>query len=209
MDKESLIAMGLTDEQATKIMQDINNNYAPKTQFNQINTELQTAKNTIKERDKQLETLQKSTGDINALEKQITDLQTENKNQQTKHDEQIKAFKLENAIEKELISAKAINPATVKPLLSSFLEKATLSEDGTVLGLKEQIENLVKDQNTSFLFKTDALISGTSPASIPTTVPDSKQAGYETRLADARKQGNQALVVAIKREASEQGIELY
>ena len=81
MNKESLIALGLTDELATKVLTEINNNYVLKTQFNEVNNELQTAKNTIKERDTQLENLQNSTGDIKALKQQITDLQTANKGQ--------------------------------------------------------------------------------------------------------------------------------
>ena len=211
MNKESLIAMGLTDEQATKIINDINNNYVAKTKFNEVNTELQTAKNTIKERDTQLENLQKSTGDVNALKQQIADLQTENQNQQTKHDEEMRAFRIDNAVDKALMNAKAINPATVKPLLSSFLEKASLSDDGTILGLSDEINKLTKGEGTSFLFKTDTnpIISGAAPSGGVTSVPDAKLSGYETRLADARKAGNSALAVAIKREAAADGIQLY
>ena len=211
MNKESLMAMGLTDEQATKVLTEINNNYVLKTQFNEVNNELQTAKNTIKERDTQLENLQNSTGDIKALKQQITDLQTANKDQQTKHDEEMKAFRIDNAVDKALIEVKAINPATVKPLLSAFLQKASLSDDGTISGLSDEIGKLVKGETTSFLFKSDTnpIISGTSPAGSVTTPPDAKLSAYETRLADARKAGNAALAVSIKREAAADGIQLY
>ncbi|MDO4668703.1 MAG: phage scaffolding protein [Butyricicoccus pullicaecorum] len=211
MDKEALLAMGITDEQAIKILSEINNVYVPKTQFNEVNTELQTAKKTIKERDTQLDNLQKSTGDITALKQQITDLQTENKNQKIEHDKQMQTFKIENAVNKALTEAKAINPDTVKPLLSAFLEKAVLSEDGTVFGLSDEVGKLVKGENTSFLFKADEnpVISGASPAGVVTTTPDVKQTSYETRLAEARKTGNSALAVAIKREAAADGIQLF
>lgn len=39
--------------------------------------------------------------------------------------------------------------------------------------------------------------------------PTTKAGAYETRLADARKAGNSALAVAIKREAAADGVELY
>ena len=39
--------------------------------------------------------------------------------------------------------------------------------------------------------------------------PTTKAGTYETRLADARKAGNSALAVAIKREAAADGVELY
>lgn len=39
--------------------------------------------------------------------------------------------------------------------------------------------------------------------------PTTKAGAYETRLADARKAGNAALAVAIKREAAADGVELF
>ena len=112
-----------------------------------------------------------------------------------------------------LKDAKAINPATVRPLLTAFLEKATVSDDGTIPGLSDEIGKLVKGEGTSFLFKADTnttpTVSGTSPAGSVTTQPDPKTSGYETRLADARKAGNSALAVAIKREAAAEGIQLF
>lgn len=213
MTKETLMQMGLTEEQANKVMEGLNGSFVPKSRFNEVNTELQTAKNTIKERDTQLETLQKSTGDVEALKKQITDLQTANTNQQKQHDEEMKQFKINAAVDKALTDAKAINPATVKPLLAAFLEKANLADDGTIYGLADEIGKLAKAEGTSFLFKADSnttpAVAGASPAGSVTTNPDPKVSGYETRLADARKAGNSALVVAIKREAAADGVTLF
>lgn len=213
MTKESLMAMGLTEDQATKVMEALNGSFVPKTRFNEVNTELQTARATIKERDSQLEALQKSTGDVEALKNQITELQTANTDQQKKHDAELKKLKIDNAVDSALKDAKAINPATVRPLLTAFLEKATVSDDGTIPGLSDEIGKLVKGEGTSFLFKADTnttpTVSGTSPAGSVTTPPDPKTSGYETRLADARKAGNSALAVAIKREAAAEGIQLF
>ena len=77
MTKEKLLEWGLTEEQATKVMEGLNGSFVTKARFNEVNTELTNAKNTIKERDTQLETLKKSTGDTKALQDQITQLQTE------------------------------------------------------------------------------------------------------------------------------------
>lgn len=151
MTKESLMAMGLTEDQATKVMEALNGSFVPKTRFNEVNTELQTAKATIKERDSQLEALQKSTGDVEALKNQITELQTANTDQQKKHDAELKKLKIDNAVDSALKDAKAINPATVRPLLTAFLEKATVSDDGTIPGLSDEIGKLVKGEGTSFL----------------------------------------------------------
>lgn len=214
MTKESLMAMGLTEEQATKVMEGLNGSFVTKARFNEVNTELQTTKTTLKERDEQLETLKKSTGDVETLKNQITQLQTENTQKDKDHAAEITKMKVDNAVNKALSDAKAINPATVKPLLASFLEKAELADDGTIKGLSEEIEKLTKGDTTSFLFTAASVpntpaVAGASPAGSVTTNPDPKVGGYETRLADARKAGNSALVVAIKREAAADGVTLF
>lgn len=214
MDKEKLMAMGLTEEQANKVMEGLNGAFVTKARFNEVNSELQTAKNTVKERDGQLETLRKSGADATALQAQITQLQADNAAKDQEHAAEIKKLKIENAVDKALADAKAINPATVKPLLAAFLEKADVDNDGTIRGLGDEIGKLVKGENTSFLFKsndtpTTPTVSGASPAGGGTVNPSTKAGAYETRLADARKAGNSALAVAIKREAAADGVELF
>lgn len=214
MTKESLMAMGLTEEQATKVMEGLNGSFVTKTRFNEVNEELKTAKATITERDGQLNALKTSGADAAALQAQITQLQADNAAKDQEHAAEIKKIKIENAVEKALTDAKAINPATVKPLLAAFLEKADLDDDGTIRGLADGIGKLAKAEGTSFLFKADdttttSTISGASPAGGSSVNPTTKAGAYETRLADARKAGNSALAVAIKREAAADGVELY
>ncbi|MEY8404875.1 phage scaffolding protein [Oscillospiraceae bacterium 44-34] len=214
MTKESLMAMGLTEEQATKVMEGLNGSFVTKTRFNEVNEELKTAKATITERDGQLNALKTSGADAAALQAQITQLQADNAAKDQEHAAEIKKIKIENAVEKALTDAKAINPATVKPLLAAFLEKADLDDDGTIRGLADEIGKLAKAEGTSFLFKADdttttSTISGASPAGGSSVNPTTKAGAYETRLADARKAGNSALAVAIKREAAADGVELY
>ena len=214
MTKESLMAMGLTEEQATKVMEGLNGSFVTKTRFNEVNEELKTAKATITERDTQLEGLKKSGNDAAALQEQITQLQAANAQKDQEHAAEIKKIKIDNAVDKALMDAKAINPATVKPLLAAFLEKADLDDDGTIRGLADEIGKLAKAEGTSFLFKADdttttSTISGASPAGGSSVNPTTKAGAYETRLADARKAGNSALAVAIKREAAADGVELY
>ena len=214
MTKESLMAMGLTEEQATKVMEGLNGSFVTKTRFNEVNEELKTAKATITEWDGQLNALKTSGADAAALQAQITQLQADNAAKDQEHAAEIKKIRIENAVEKALTDAKAINPATVKPLLAAFLEKADLDDDGTIRGLADEIGKLAKAEGTSFLFKADdttttSTISGASPAGGSSVNPTTKAGAYETRLADARKAGNSALVVAIKREAAADGVELY
>lgn len=107
MTKENLLEWGLTEEQANKVMEGLNGSFVTKSRFNEVNTELTNAKNTIKERDTQLETLKKSTGDTKALQDQITQLQTDNANQKKAHEAELKALKIGNAVDMALTGAKA------------------------------------------------------------------------------------------------------
>lgn len=154
MTKESLMEMGLTEEQAKKVMEGLDGSFVPKSRFNEVNTELKTAKDTIKERDTQLETLKKDAGDNEALKQQITDLQTANANQKKAHEAELKALKISTAVDMALTTAKAKNNTAVKALLADFLTKAELADDGTVKGLDAEVKKLVEAEGTAFLFDT-------------------------------------------------------
>ena len=154
MTKEKLLEWGLTEEQATKVMEGLNGSFVTKARFNEVNTELTAAKNTIKERDTQLETLKKASGDTKALQDQITQLQADNKKKDADHAAELKNLKISNAVELALTGAKAKNNTAVKALLAAFLEKAELADDGTVKGLDDEIGKLTKGEDTAFLFDT-------------------------------------------------------
>ena len=95
MNKEDLIAMGLTEEQAKKVMDSLDGNFVTKARFNEINEENKTLKKSVSNRDKQLEDLKKSSGDNAALQQQISDLQKQNSDQQKAHDEELAKLKLD------------------------------------------------------------------------------------------------------------------
>ena len=63
-------------------------------------------------------------------------------------------MKIDTAVDKALSSVKAKNNIAVRALLKD-LDKAELNEDGTVKGLQEQIDNLVKGEDTKFLFDSE------------------------------------------------------
>ena len=126
MTKEKLLEWGLTEEQATKVMEGLNGSFVTKARFNEVNTELTAAKNTIKERDTQLETLKKASGDTKALQDQITQLQADNKKKDDDHAAELKKLKISNAVELALSSARAKNNIAVKALLADFIGKAEL-----------------------------------------------------------------------------------
>lgn len=151
MVKEKLIELGLTEEQATEVLKlskaEIDGNYIPKSRFDEINSQLKTAKEDLKTRDSQLEELKKI--DVEGLNAEIERLQKENKENAKANEKIINQMKLDNAIEKALTSAKAKNVTAVKALLK--LDDVKL-EGETVKGLEEQIKKLSEAEDSSFLF---------------------------------------------------------
>ena len=153
MRKEEFVKLGIDEETAKKLetaSQEELKGYVPKTRFDEVNNAKNTAEALVKERDGQLETLKNSTGDVEAMKKQIEDLQKANNEAAKAHAAEIKQLKIDNAIESALTGAKAKNNIAVKALLKD-LDKAELADDGTVKGLAEQIQALQKSD--AYLFE--------------------------------------------------------
>lgn len=205
MKKEDLIAMGLTEEQAKKVMDSIDGNFVTKARFNEVNEENKTLKKSVSDRDKQLEDLKKSSSDNAALQQQISDLQKANADQQKAHETELNQLKLDNAVEVALSGAKAKSSKAVKAMLD--MAKVKLGEDGKLSGFDEQIEALKKSDGWMFDAdqQTQQQFTGFQPGA-SSTVPNSTAAGYEARLADARKNNNQLEVIKIKQEAAADGV---
>lgn len=153
MTKEVLMKMGLTEEQATKVLEAhttaINGKYIPKERFDEVNTKKQQLETSVAERDKQLEDLKKSTGDVETLKKQIETLQNENKTKEETYKTELSNLKKTNALDLALSGAKVKNNKAIKALLDS--EKIKLKDDGTLEGLTEQLEAIKKSD--AYLFE--------------------------------------------------------
>ena len=131
MKKEDLLALGLTDEQADKVMESLNGDFVTKSRFNEVNSELKAARTSLAERDKQLEELKKV--DAAALQAQITQLQADNRQKDADYAAQLKALRISNAVELALTGAKARNNTAAKALLADFLSKAELADRKSVV----------------------------------------------------------------------------
>ena len=192
MKKEDLMKIeGMTEELATKIAEQSAEElkgYIPKTRFDEVNEAKKNAEALVKERDKQLEDVKKSTGDNEELKKQIETLQEQNKTAKAQYEADIKKMQIGNAVVSALKDAGALNTTAVQALLKD-LDKAELAEDGTVKGLAEQIQALQKSD--SYLFKAKeepGKPSGASPAGsgsthVPGTITKEQFAkmGYKER----------------------------
>lgn len=213
MKRTELEALGLTKEQIDSVMKingdDIENAKATSAaDITNLKAENDTLTKQVKDRDKQIDTLKASAGDNETLKQQIETLQADNKAKDEAHAKELTQLKIDAAVEKALTDGGAKNVKAVKALLD--LADAKLADDGTVKGLTEQIDKLKADEGSKFLFaekqtqRTQQQFTGFQPGT-STTVPDSKQAGYEARLAEARKNNNQLEVIKIKQEAFADG----
>lgn len=215
MKRTELEALGMTKEQIDAVMKingdDIENAKAGNAaEITNLKAENETLSRQVKDRDKQIDTLKASAGDNEELKKQIETLQADNKAKDEAHAKELTQLKIDAAVEKALTDGGAKNIKAAKALLD--LTDAKLSDDGTVKGLAEQIQKLQADEGSKFMFNVTEqknmqqkqTFTGFQPGT-STTVPDSKQAGYEARLAEARKNNNQLEVIKIKQEAFNDG----
>lgn len=117
MKREDLISWGLTDEQVKKVMAGLDGDFVTKTRFNEVNEENKTLKQSVSDRDKQLNDLKKSSGDNAELKAQIEELQKKNTEQAKAHAAEMAQLKLDNAVDTALTAAGAKNSKAVKALL--------------------------------------------------------------------------------------------
>ena len=137
--------------------------YVAKDKFTNKETELATAQNTIRELQDAVKKfdgvdVEKLKGDMAAL--------------QTKYDSDLAAAKLDNAVDLELIRAKARDPKLVKALL----DMSVIKQDGeTLLGFKDQLEKITTSHG--YLFGEAEADDGgkrtnTGGAHVPSNKPD-------------------------------------
>jgi hypothetical protein len=137
MNKEQLIELGLTEEQADKVVTGFGK-MVPKSRLDEKIQEVTNLTTTILERDTQLEALKKV--DAAGLQNKIEELQTANKNAKQQYETDLKDIKLSTAI-KLALNGNVQDVDIVSNLLDKT--KVELNEDGTVKdGLESQISSL-------------------------------------------------------------------
>lgn len=141
----------------------LDGNFVPKSRFNEVNEEKNGLKKTVEERDKQLETLKKSTSDIDSFKIKIKELQEANKKAKEESEKALYDLKVSDAIKLEIAGS-----AQDVDIVSSLVDKSkiVMDKDGKITGLTEQIDALRKDK--AFLFKD---------AKMPAYKPDNGNGG--------------------------------
>ncbi|MGN8986465.1 phage scaffolding protein, partial [Ligilactobacillus salivarius] len=149
MKREDLKNLGLTDEQIEKVMAEHGKDITSlQEKVNGLTNERDGLKSQLDERDQQLVDLQKNSKNVDDLNEQIKQLQSDNKKAneewQNKLATQTKNFKIETALRE----AKAKNVKAVLPFIDT--EKVTVDGD-SLKGLDDQIKAI--QQSDSYLFE--------------------------------------------------------
>ena len=158
----------------------------------------------LSERDKQLEKLQKNTGDADALKAQIAELQSANEAASAEF-----AEKLSNA---EREAAKALAIANARPVdetaaraIEKLIDDAQIKKgDDGYTGITEQITAL--QEKSAYLFETvqKPKAGGVNPPTSDDDQPTKWQNDYNS----AKKSGDTKTAIRIKQEAFENGVML-
>jgi len=119
---KTILGDAYTEDIDKKVSSEIGKEFVSRTDFNAANEAKKAAESQVTDRDKQLETLKKSTGDAAELQKQIDALQETNKQAKAQYDSDLAAAKLSAALDLGITKA--------------------VKEDGTVDGLDTALETL-------------------------------------------------------------------
>lgn len=166
MTKEELKALGLNDEQADKIVEDYGKNFVAKSQFNAKNDELKALKAERQTAQAELDKLKADNANNAELVKQLDELKAAQAKREKEYAAQVEQMKLDAAVDRALIAAKAKNTKAARVLLDM---NAVKLDGETISGLDEQIKAL--KTSDGYLFEQDAQISGIIPGSSADPAP--------------------------------------
>jgi flagellar biosynthesis chaperone FliJ len=150
MNKKELLALGLTEELADQIVvlhgKDIE---AHKSKLATAQAEVDGLKGQLTEAGTAIEGFKKL--DVEGIKVAANEWKAKAEQAQADAAKQISSLKFDHALDGALVGAKAKNAKAVKALLNA--NDLKLAEDGSILGLKEQLEK-VKSEN-DYLFESD------------------------------------------------------
>lgn len=163
MKLEDLIKLGLTEEQANKVLEAhqaaINGNYVPKATFEAERDKVKAANDTIAERDKQITELGKFKGTAEELQAKVTELTNANETAKTEYETKLKEKEEEFAI-RTALADKVHNADDILPKLDK--SKLTITDGKVTGGLNDQLEAIKK--TNPYYFKEQ---SGSNPGGLP------------------------------------------
>lgn len=156
MTKEQLMALGMTEEQADKVITGYKE-MIPKSRFDEVNNAKKQLETDIADRDAQLVMLGETVGVSEELKNRIATLQKDNQEAADKHAAEMKELTMNNAI-KLALAGKVHDEG----MAAGQFDREKLVIDGEkIIGLDDQLASL--KESKPFLFKPE----DTPPADTP------------------------------------------
>ena len=194
MTKEELLALGLTEEQSAKVVEDYGKNYVSKDQFNSKNEELKSVKGELTTLNGEIDNLKKSNADNAELAKQIETMKADAESRKAEYEGKIAQLEIDNIVNVALSNAKAKNNVAVRALLDL---KDVKVKDGKIKGLDEQLAEVAKAN--PYLFGETSGPKGVAPGN-----PGGKSTGGTVTKEDFAK-----MTYSQRAELYSKDIELY
>lgn len=145
--KEQLIEMGLTEEQAQKVLDGVGQTI-PKSRFDEVNNAKKALEDQVKTHESQLKDLQDKAKGNEEMQAEITKLQDAQKQAQEQYSQQLQEERLSAAL-KLAVAGKVHDADLIAGLVDKT--KIELDDKGNVkAGLDEQLKSL--QESKSFLF---------------------------------------------------------
>ncbi|SHI24322.1 Phage minor structural protein GP20 [Sporobacter termitidis DSM 10068] len=147
---KTILGEAYTEDVDKKVSEQIGKDFVARADFNAANEAKKTLDGQIKDRDKQLEELKKSSGDSEALKQQIAQLQESNKTAKTEYDASLAKINYDSRAEKFIDGLKPRDDLSKKAILSEFAAKAFKLEGESFIGGKEWAEEFKKANAAHF-----------------------------------------------------------
>lgn len=187
MKKDELTALGLTDEQADKVLaingRDIEKH---KKAAEDAKAETATLQQQLSDRDKDLETLKAGAEDAEKVKQQLTDLQMKYNDETAKYQKQIADRDYADALETAFNDGKIefTSKGAKAAACADFMATRCELKDGKLVGFEARIEDMRKKDPDSFRAeKPDPSFANPTGNGSPTTLSRAAQAA---RAASAR-----------------------
>ncbi|MCR1833064.1 phage scaffolding protein [Oceanobacillus caeni] len=194
MNRDELKELGLNDEQIEAVMkshgQVVN---ATKEELTSAQSERDSLKQQLSDRDDQLDELKGKAQGNEELQSTIEALKEANNQAKQAYEKQLHDQKFNYELERSLMTAKAKNPKAVKALLDTDTIK--LNEEGQLIGLTEQLSNLM--ESDSYLFAEEG---DNTPPPAPTHTPGANQKTNTPKHVDPFEAGRQKALERHKKE---------
>ena len=125
--------------------------FVSKERFDQVNQQAKDYKKQVSERDTQITNLKEEFKDAKGLKEKVEQLEADNKKQKEDYEAQIKNINFNTALKSALATYKCKDTDYLMSKINKDLIK--LNDDGSIIGLKEQVEPFKKDHE--YLFEVE------------------------------------------------------